>query len=266
MCGTIRDYFPKLQFHPDARVRATNGDLIFDCLIHVEFWCDGFEIPIRAGLLNFFLGLLFTEPESILHTGGWLDSIMAFLRYAILAGSPDLLMPVFAEFPLSNFILALANSWGIPRGHPILTLCDYLENHPSQRQRVHAQLCAIVSRAMQVNPEFASELNAEHFFRDLIGRYEDGNYFFRIETGYMLSIAFQLLATSDLCDFMVPEFVEILEIVDAGDFLDGRDLKSEVARAILRMNSILPQDDELREVLLQVIPLETIEGLGQLAA
>jgi hypothetical protein len=109
----------------------------------------------------------------------------------------------------------------------------------------------------------ASELNNEHFFQVLLGAVaEDCVGAFKLEASYLLAVAFLKLATTEVDDFLVREFVDVLETIELGFvFDDGRQLTAEMERVAHRLHRLLPEDSELREALCDVVPERILTAL-----
>jgi hypothetical protein len=101
-------------------------------------------------------------------------------------------------------------------------------------------------------------LNARHFFAGLLVAIRDRASAFKFEAMFMLAVAFQKLADSELGDFLNPEFVDLLESLEVPLAVsDGRNLTAELVAVACRMNELLPDDGDLKPLLYETIP----EGL-----
>jgi hypothetical protein len=232
--------------------------LIFDCVINVEFYLSKFELPLNAGLPSFFLNIIFNELNTILATPQWVPIILDFLSSCISDGDPDLVTPLFEEFPIVDLVLLLLDE--PPQTRVLQEIRLVLEESGRVLDHAKGNLCAIATRALQLNSDLVAEFSARNVFRSLIEQLDgEVTYRCRIRAVGFLSVAFQILSSSELEEFIVSDVIElfdILNIVDAAE--ENPDFLRDVARAIFRMNSMIPDDCELKEQVQAILPREEV--------
>jgi hypothetical protein len=227
--------------------------MIFQCLLNMEFWNENFETPMRAGLPVFFLTTFLSEPTSILWMKQWLDGMLLFERYCFVRGRLELIVGLLGEIRVLDLAYLVLDDEAAPRPMPLIHAV--LEEDALLYDRMRGHVCAMLTRLIVVSDELLGELNSRHFFAGLLVAMEDRATAFKFDAMFLLGVAFQRVAVSEVCDFMNPGFVELLEVIRLPiTLLDHRNLSTEMVGVARRLNELLADDCDLKALLYDTVP------------
>jgi hypothetical protein len=253
LCEAIRSCFQRNRLAGDPATRRKIGTGLFKCITNLDFWDENFETPLRAGLHLFFMASFLAEPEPLLQMGEWLDSLWVFERDCFLCGATGFIEGMIGEIPVVDLACLVLGDEGAPA--PLRAIQAGLEQNPLLYDRMKGHICAILTRLIVGSGEVLPELNSRHFFAGLLVDMENRGTAFKFDAMFLLAVAFQRLGVSELADFMIPEFVQLLESIELSLRLpNGLDLSAELVTVAYRLNELLDDDADLKSLLYETVP------------
>jgi hypothetical protein len=130
-----------------------------------------------------------------------------------------------------------------------------LAENPLLRDRMRGHVCMILARIISENDEVLAGFNQCGFFARVLMEIQDGASRFKLDATFMLAVAFQRLADTELDGFLNVHFVELLETIDMSlALIDGRNLSGQMEAVACRLNRLLPDESELKALLWDIVP------------
>jgi hypothetical protein len=261
MSVCLRDYFAELWKESHELIRVSHARLVFSAFLHSEFYASRFEIPIRAQIPHFILSLIFNSPEWLIENATLIGEAFFLLRLCIVRGPPELVSDIFAQFPFVNLAFIVFDRVQRPPAMEILR--HYLQCHYALLDQVCADLCAILTRGIQLIPECIGEFNFTQGVLLLPSELENASFAFKTRAVYFLAVAFLHMSDSEVEKFLVQDVIELFEVISVVTFPsaeidDLMDMGRDLARAAFKLDSMIPDGTELKEFFHERVPIELV--------